>query len=185
MTTATPSASERLRGVMPAWKVKLVGVVVVAMAGFGAMWWFAPESGVVAGQAGVGGTGIEARGFTGGGGGAATGGEAVVVEPSMREKVGAWGLRLGASFLLMLAVGMVLRAFVKILATLVILTGLVVGGLTYLGMRGEDLEKSKAQVEAGVGWAERQVKRLGDSARQAVPSTLAGLAGFAAGFKRR
>ncbi len=179
------TAAEKLRGVMPAWKVKLVKFMATLLVGFGALWGFAPkaveETKVVSGSGGS----VDVRGFAGGSGGRGVEETVVVRKESWRERMGSWGMKLGVSFLAMLVVGMVLRAFVKILAGVVILIALVGGGLAFFGVSGAEVEKAKKEVEGTVTWAEGQADRLREKVSTIMPNAMAGLAGLAAGFKRK
>lgn len=174
------TAAEKLKGVMPAWKIKLITFMVILLGGFGALWGLAPPAEVKTKE--VPASGVEVRGFAGGPAPTET---VTVRQESWRERMGSWGLKLGVSFLAMLVVGMVLRAFVKILATVVILVGLAAGGLAYFGISGKEVEDAKKQVEGTMTWAETQADRLKDRVAAAMPNAMAGLAGLAAGFKKK
>jgi uncharacterized membrane protein (Fun14 family) len=106
-------------------------------------------------------------------------------EPTLREKVSPWAMKVGASFMGGFLLGFALRTFLRITATVVALGAALFLGISYFGGKNIDLTEARTKYEGAIHWVEDQAYRLKDSAQAHIPHSGTGLIGAFTGFRRK
>jgi uncharacterized membrane protein (Fun14 family) len=106
-------------------------------------------------------------------------------EPTFRQKLSPWAMRIGGSFIAGFLLGIALRIFLKITAIALVLGVGLLTLLSYFNVLNIDLTAAKTKYEDSIHWVDDQAHRVKDSVQSHLPSSGSSLLGAFAGFRRK
>jgi uncharacterized membrane protein (Fun14 family) len=106
-------------------------------------------------------------------------------QPTLRDRISPWAMRIGASFLAGFVIGVGLRIFIRITATVLILGIGALALLSYFNVMNVDLSAAETKYQSSIHWAQDQASRLAKVAESHLPSSGGSVVGAFAGFRRR